>query len=424
MVSPIPYQKTRMMQSNLKSLNARLLQMEFKCHSNLVLEYQMDVLYHLLSLESTSLPSLILIEQQPDIKLTMRPLLLDFLLEVITMLNLNKSTFPLCVNLIDRYCSTRIVKKQHYQLLGLSCLWIATKFQDSKFKIPNLNDLKIICVNSYYNELFIEMEKHILKSLDWKINCSTFDSFIDLYVNIITKNCGNLELVNVFQANLPKIVVVANYFGDLFQFYPNIYFNYNSSQLAMISLFVAIITLKLPINPVSIIKFFQDILSSEDFKLCGDEAFKILSASQYHSLFNKSFYKNLIKILNNLPKSLKIKYFNGKTNLMAQLNPIISHNLTSLVEPPVSPIIHFNTSNWPLTPISNIASPQTIGEFTPNENLSSAATTRTSTAATTPYSPSSPQFKKRSFNDFQELINQTTELKRVKSKSSFCFGIS
>lgn len=397
--------------------------MEYNSHANVVDEYQLDMLYHLLSLESSTLPSLPLIEQQPDIKLTMRPLLLDFLLEVITMLNLNKSTFPLCVNLIDCYCSIRIVKKQHYQLLGLSCLWIATKFQDSKFKIPNLNDLKIICVNSYYNELFIEMEKHVLESLNWKINCSTFDSFIDLFLNILLKNCSNQEMLTILNSNLNKITALAYFFGDLFQFYPNIYFNYNSSQLAMISLFNSIITLKLPINNLSIINFFQQILNSPDFKLCGDMKFKIFLISQYNSLFDKSFYKNLIKILNNLPKSLKIKYYqsNGKfTNLMNQLNPIILQNLSSLVEPPLTPKFNLHKSSWPLTPVSTIASPQ---DFTPKDNLSLGSVTQSSTAATTPYSPSpySPSFKKRSFHDFQDLINQSSQLKRSKSRSSSSF---
>ena len=108
--SPDAFHQVRMLQSLVKASNFKLQSMEFKCHSNNVCEYQLEMLHHLLTIESKTLPNLSLIEQQPEIKLGMRPLLLDFLMEVITILNLSRSTFPLTVNLIDRYCSTRIVK--------------------------------------------------------------------------------------------------------------------------------------------------------------------------------------------------------------------------------------------------------------------------------------------------------------------------
>lgn len=422
-MNPIPFHQTRVLQSQTKAMHPKVVAMEHQSHTTLVLEYEVDMLYHLLSLDLTSLPSLPLIEQQPDIKLSMRPLLLDFLLEVITMLNLNKSTFPLTVNLIDRYCSTRIVKKQHYQLLGLSCLWIATKFQDSKFKIPNLNDLKIICVNSYYNELFIEMEKHILKSLEWKISCSTFDSFIDIYCKILN--------INDY-----RVLMVANFFGDLFQFYPNIYFSYNSSQLGLISLLITLTTLNInDKSPMFVINTINSILHSDSFTLNGDllklikesdlnksTNFNILTHTQYHTLFNKLFFKNLIKILNNLPKSLKIKYNNK--SIVNQLIPAIINNLSILVTPPQTPKV--DQVNWPLTPISNIASPMIEKKFnySPNfDNIKSSTnfdnikSYSTNLINSINYLPNSP--KKRSF-DFDNCQIE----KKIKPSSGFFIDTS
>jgi len=420
MVSPLPFHNVRVQQSNLKSCNSNVQSMEFSAHSASILEYQMDILYYNLSLEQKCLPSLSLIEQQPDIKLGMRPLLLDFLMEVITMLNLSKSTFPMTVNLIDRYCSTRIVKKQHYQLLGLTSLWICCKNLDSKYKIPNLNDLRVICVDSYFKELFIEMEKHILKSLDWKINCSTFDCYIDLFLNILIKNNNNPTITSLIKKSLTKIMLLANYLGELFQFYPNIYFDYTSSQIALISIMVSILTLKIPVNLISIIGFFNDTLNCHQFKenLNGDEKFDtILSVNAFHSLFNKSFFKNLIKILNNPPKSLHIKYFKegGKyTALMSAMIPNIVDNLSLMVETPVTPKtcdLSPVQTMLPLTPISNSTSPKRGEHETKPKPLTNLPMT-----AEIPYSPesrSSP--KKRSFDDMGELINQHSGLKRSKS---------
>lgn len=366
--SPDTFLQTRLLNSTLKSSNVTLQSMEYKSHSTTISDYEFDMLTHLLSMESKSLPSLVLIEQQPEIKLGMRPLLLDFLMEVITILNLSKSTFPLTVNLIDRYCSTRIVKKQHYQLLGLTCLWISCKNLDSKFKVPSLNDLRKICVDSYYKELFIEMEKHILKSLEWMINTPTFDSFIDLYLNFLIKEHEKEEQTSYSNSSMMvkkssyKIKLLSNYIGELFQFYPNIYFDYTSSQIALISILVSILILKIPVNLSNVLSFYNNLKCEED----GEKVQELLSFQSFQSLFNKNFFKNLIKILDHPPKSLQVKYFSqgGKYSvLMKSLVECATDSLTSLLDPPVTPKI--NTTNkvktnsvLPLTPVSNSTSPK------------------------------------------------------------------
>lgn len=328
MFSPDAFHQTRLLSLSMKAANATLQSMELRGHVAAVSEYQLDMLSYLLSMEAKTVPLLTLIEQQPEIKLGMRPLLLDFLTEVITILNLSKLTFPLTVNLIDRYCSTRIVKKQHYQLLGLTLLWISCKNLDSKFKIPTLNDLRKICVDSYHKDLFIEMEKHILKSLEWMVSLPTFDSFVDTYFSILVSN--NSSVAALIKKSLHRLKLMANYVGELFQFYPNIYFDYTLSQIALISVLVAILTLKVPVNLISLLNFFSELLEGEE----------ILLVTAFQNLFNKSFFKNLIKILDNPPKSLEIKYFSddGKyTETMRTLVTCAIDLLNTLLDPPATP---------------------------------------------------------------------------------------
>ncbi|KAK6205487.1 uncharacterized protein RJT21DRAFT_4837 [Scheffersomyces amazonensis] len=386
--SPDAFHQLRLHNASLKASDIHLQTMEFMSHSTAVCEYQMDMLHHLLATETKTLPSLILIEQQPEIKLGMRPLLLDFLMEVITILNLSKSTFPLTVNLIDRYCSTRIVKKQHYQLLGLTSLWISCKNLDSKFKIPTLNDLRKICVDSYFKDLFIEMEKHILKSLEWNVNSPTFDSFIDLFLNIIVHNNSNPNVACLIKKNHQKVKMLSTYVGELFQFYPNIYFDYTSSQIALISILVSILMLKLPINLISLLGYYNDILKSEEYKLNityeseAEEFDEILSIASFESLFSKSFFKNLVKIIDHPPKSLEIKYFSESSRYQGLMKSIVVcaiDSLTTLLGPPMTPKVAINVNpiaqsndsgsnvsfnnkkiphTLPLTPISNSTSPK------------------------------------------------------------------
>ncbi|RLV95177.1 G1/S-specific cyclin CLN2 [Spathaspora sp. JA1] len=397
--SPDAFHQVRLFNSQVKSSNFNLHSMEFKCHSTAICDYQMEMLHHLLTVESKTLPSMTLIEQQPEIKLGMRPLLLDFLMEVITILNLSRSTFPLTVNLIDRYCSTRIVKKQHYQLLGLTSLWISCKNLDSKFKIPTLNDLKKICVDSYYKELFIEMEKHILKSLEWMVNSPTFDSFIDLYLNLLISNNNNPGVSDIIRKSIHNIKLLSNYIGELFQFYPNIYFDYASSQIGLISVLASIMTLKVPVNLISLLNFYNDLLKTEEYKsnACGEEADffdEILSINSFQALFTKGFLKNLIKIIDNPPKSLEIKYFseNGKyTELMKSLVQCSIDSLMTLLDPPVTPrveipeIKQLTTFVLPITPISNSTSPRRFKQDGDVDTtaVATAATTGTTTGTTT-----------------------------------------
>ena len=65
-----------------------------------------------------------------------------------------------------------------------------------------------------------------------------------------------------------------------------------------------------------------------------DQFEEILSVDSFKSLFNKSFFKNLIKIIDNPPSSLKIKYFaeNGKYSvLMKQLVTTASNTLKCIL---------------------------------------------------------------------------------------------
>ncbi|ODV64794.1 hypothetical protein HYPBUDRAFT_244315 [Hyphopichia burtonii NRRL Y-1933] len=337
--SPDQFHQTRMNQSTIRSIKKELIQMERKSHEQSIDEYKEEMIEHLLGMEPSTQPNLSLIQQQPEINLRMRPLLLDFLMDVINKLNLSKSTFPLTVNLIDRYCSIRIVKKQHYQLLGLTSLWISCKNLDSKFKIPSLNDLCKMCCNCYDKKLFLEMENHVLKSLNWLITCPTFDSFIEFFINYEY----NGVLAGLLNSQIDDINRISIYICELIQFYPNIYFNYNSSQIALTSFITSLKILNIKPNLSNLFSKFDKILNQE-----------ILNTNSFSQCFNL-----LIKILKCPPPSLKLKYFNddGKyINLMKKLILFTNDNLNSKLVCSTKNYTSSGTTTpkfYPTTPTSN-----------------------------------------------------------------------
>jgi len=110
----------------------------------------------------------------------MRPYLIDFLIEAHSAFQLLPETLFLAVNLLDRYCSRRVVYKRHYQLVGCAALLIAAKYGDKKERVPLIRELKSMCCSLYDEDMFTQMEWHVLNTLDWQIGHPTVDAWIKL----------------------------------------------------------------------------------------------------------------------------------------------------------------------------------------------------------------------------------------------------
>jgi hypothetical protein len=113
----------------------------------------------------------------------MRPYLLDFLIEAHTAFRLLPETLFLTVNLLDRYCSKRVVYKRHYQLVGCSALLIAAKYGDRKDRVPTIKELKSMCCSLYEDDMFTQMEWHVLQTLGWVVGHPTIDTFLQVALN-------------------------------------------------------------------------------------------------------------------------------------------------------------------------------------------------------------------------------------------------
>lgn len=356
MTSPLPFASVRLLNWSQAACHPHLRRAEQAAHAHATIDdYRVEMVVTMLRQEAWLVPLVVLIEQQPEIKLGMRPLLLDFLMEVICILNLSPSTFPLTVNLIDRYCLTRIVKKQHYQLLGLTCLWVACKQLDQKYKMPTLADLGKICVDYYYKELFVEMEKHVLKLLEWRVSSPTVDAYIELYLDILlVSNTPGIDAGAIGRKRL-FLAQVATYIAELFQFYPNIYFEYPTSQLAVIATLVAILTLDAG-NIATCLSYINLFVKAER----GEDVF---TAQQFRRLFRPQFFKNVAKMVTNPPKALTIKYFGEQTKFphFKLVIDDVHRHLVTLVEPPVTPRVLVAGVQLPLTPVLNLTSPKLAG---------------------------------------------------------------
>jgi len=121
-----------------------------------------------------------LIDQQPELQWYMRPYLVDFLIEIHQQHRLRPETLYLAINIVDRYVSKRIVFKKHYQLVGCAALWIAAKFEDAKDRVPSVPELCQMCCSAYDESAFIQMEGHVLSTINWVVGHPTTESWLRL----------------------------------------------------------------------------------------------------------------------------------------------------------------------------------------------------------------------------------------------------
>ena len=147
----------------------------------------LDEIYTNLLLDEKSLkffPKLGYMEMQNDINEQMRAILIDWLVEVHYRFRLKSETLFQTVWIIDTYLSLVQIARAKLQLLGIASLLIACKSQEIYY--PHLNEFIDITDGAYVKSELIDMEKKVLKLLDFNIVAPTANDFY----NIITKAFG------------------------------------------------------------------------------------------------------------------------------------------------------------------------------------------------------------------------------------------
>ncbi|MCL7041138.1 hypothetical protein MKW94_021938 [Papaver nudicaule] len=148
---------------------------------------------HSMEIESKRRPMPDYIEKvQRDITATMRGVLVDWLVEVAEEYKLVPDTLYMTVSYIDRYLSSNALNRQKLQLLGVSCMLIASKYEE--ISPPHVEDFCFITDNTYNKEEVVKMETDILKVLDFEIGCPTTKSFLRRFTRSTQENCKSPNL--------------------------------------------------------------------------------------------------------------------------------------------------------------------------------------------------------------------------------------
>ena len=140
------------------------------------------------------------IDFQPEINEKMRAILVDWLIEVHNKFELMPETLYLTINIVDRYLATKSVARKELQLVGISSMLLASKYEE--IWAPEVNDFTKISDNAYTNQQVLVMEKKILSRLEWNLTVPTPYVFLVRFIKASIPNEPAVSILSKTSATL------------------------------------------------------------------------------------------------------------------------------------------------------------------------------------------------------------------------------
>ena len=112
----------------------------------------------------------------------MRAILVDWLIEVHLKFKLLPETLFLTINMIDRYLERQVVQRTKLQLVGVTAMLIASKYEE--IYAPEVKDFVYITDKAYTKEEILRMECHMLTTLDFDMTVPSAFRFLERFAKV------------------------------------------------------------------------------------------------------------------------------------------------------------------------------------------------------------------------------------------------
>lgn len=113
----------------------------------------------------------------------MRSILVDWLIEVHMKFRLEQETLYLCINILDRYLSRVRVERKELQLVGVTALLLASKYEE--IYPPEVKDCVYITDRAYTRQDILDMEATILTELQFNLTVPNAYPFLQRFLFIV-----------------------------------------------------------------------------------------------------------------------------------------------------------------------------------------------------------------------------------------------
>ncbi|KAK5987631.1 G2/mitotic-specific cyclin-B [Cladobotryum mycophilum] len=134
----------------------------------MVAEYATEIFEYLRDLEVQSIPNPEYMSHQDDLEWKTRGILIDWLIEVHTRFHLLPETLFLAVNVIDRFLSEKVVQLDRLQLVGITAMFIASKYEE--VLSPHVENFKKIADDGFSETEILSAERFILSTLSYDLS--------------------------------------------------------------------------------------------------------------------------------------------------------------------------------------------------------------------------------------------------------------
>lgn len=132
-----------------------------------------------------------------DTYLRYRKVVAEWMVDVCDYFTLHATTTHAAIAYLDRLQPNERFSRFEWQMLAISCILIASKYNECESHVPDLSTLEDITQQSISNETLLNYELWALKRMGWKLNARTPVAFLSChYVN----NNGLVKTDDVFRA--------------------------------------------------------------------------------------------------------------------------------------------------------------------------------------------------------------------------------
>ena len=141
---------------------------------SMVAEYAQDIFDYMACTERESMANPNYMDFQDEIQWHMRATLIDWLLQVHMRYHMLPETLWIAVNLVDRFLSARIVSLAKLQLVGVTAMFIAAKYEE--ILAPSVEEFVYMTDGGYSREEILKGERIVLSTLDFNVSpyCSPY----------------------------------------------------------------------------------------------------------------------------------------------------------------------------------------------------------------------------------------------------------
>ena len=127
-----------------------------------------------------------LMAKHEELKASHRVILLDWIMEICDLYKVSRDTYYLTLDYLDRFLSgTKGVKRRDLQLVGITCLFIASKVEE--VKSITVLDLVHLTDFLYTEEEVFQMEQKIIEIIKWRTSIWTANKWLFAYLHVINR---------------------------------------------------------------------------------------------------------------------------------------------------------------------------------------------------------------------------------------------